>query len=327
MRAHEKPDFSFSFVFENERKSLEKHRFLEDRRVPERSSDNLIIASWNLTNFGLQKREKDHIKLIAEIMKPFDVIALQEIADDVEQFNMLLEALLEVSQDDRGVQWEYLYTDVAGNNERLEYVFRADRVTATGLAAELAMRGYERITIIVEGVDPEENPFTGFNRNPYMASFVSGKLKFYLVNVHLYWSNMALRRLEAKALAKWAKSRVKKPGPPNEDIILIGDFNMPHARPGDSIYDELTNYGLMLPKHTTDLIGTNLAGDKHYDEIAFFPGRTKRDFTGRLGVFDFDNAIFQDLWNETAQKDRSKFFQYIRYYIADHRPLWAEFKR
>ena len=136
MRAHEKPDFSFSFVFENERKSLEKHRFLEDRRVPERSSDNLIIASWNLTNFGLQKREKDHIKLIAEIMKPFDVIALQEIADDVEQFNMLLEALLEVSQDDRGVQWEYLYTDVAGNNERLAYVFRADRVTATGLAAE-----------------------------------------------------------------------------------------------------------------------------------------------------------------------------------------------
>ena len=109
--------------------------------------------------------------------------------------------------------------------------------------------------------------------------------------------------------------------------ILIGDFNMPHARPGDDIFDQLAEFGLSLPKHTTDLIGTNLAGDKHYDEVAFFPSRTGEDFTGRISVFDFDNVIFQDLWDPSTTETRARFFQFVRYFIADHRPLWAEFHR
>lgn len=319
MRAHEKPGFTYNFNLQNEIQSLEAHRGSEDRKIPDRSSDNVIIASWNLTNFGLQEREQSHIELMANIIAPFDVVAFQEVADDVRHFDTLISAL--------GDGWDFMYTDIAGNKERLGYFFRTDRANPTGLAAELAMRGYERARIIIDGIDPEEEPFTGFNRNPYMAGFRSGDFEFTLVNVHLYWSNMALRRLETNALAKWAKSRVGKSGPPRDDIILIGDFNMPHVRPGDDIYDEMIEFGMTLPKHTTDLVGTNLAGDRHYDEIAFFPSRTDEDFTGRLGVFDFDNALFKDLWDESVSGDRTKFFRYIRYYIADHRPLWAEFRK
>jgi endonuclease/exonuclease/phosphatase family metal-dependent hydrolase len=319
MHAHEKPGFSFDFSVHNEIQNLKAHLSLEDRKIPPRTSDNVIIASWNLTNFGLQERNQEHIELMAEIIKPFDVIAFQEVADDLAHFYILMSSL--------GSGWGYIYTDIAGNKERLGYIYRSDRIKPTGLAAELAMRGYERARITINDIDSEEEPFTGFNRNPYMVSFKSGDFEFSLVNVHLYWSNMALRRLETKALAKWAKSRITESGPPNNDIVLIGDFNMPHVRPGDDIYDELCNYGMTLPKHVTDLVGTNLAGDSHYDEIAFFPSRTSEDYTGRIGVFDFDNALFTDLWNQSQTSDKKNFFKYIRYSIADHRPLWAEFSK
>lgn len=318
MRAHGKPSFAYSFDVQEQINNLEAHRKSTGREIPRRKSTNLLIASWNLTNFGLQKRQKRHLKLMAEVIRPFDVVAFQEVADNLKQFHDLLKEL--------GQDWNYICTDIAGNAERLGYLYRIDRVESTGLAAELAMRGYERAKIQIEGIDAEDEPFTGFNRNPYMASFKARSFEFSLVNVHLYWSNMSLRRLETRALAKWAKSRIRKPGVPNNDIILLGDFNMPSFAPDDEIYRELKRYGLQLPKHTTDLIGSNLAGDAHYDEVAFFPGRTKQDFTGKMGVFDFDNALFKDLWSESQGGDKTRFFKYIRYYMADHRPIWAEFR-
>jgi endonuclease/exonuclease/phosphatase family metal-dependent hydrolase len=320
MRAHEKPTFDYDFNLQEEFENLNNHRKLEDRKIPNQTPGNVLIATWNLTNFGLQERKTKHLELMANIIEPFDVIAFQEVADDLVHFLKIVSIL--------GKDWDYLHSDIAGNKERLGFIFKTTRVQPTGLAAELAMRGYERAKIEIEGIDPEEDPFTGFNRNPYMASFKADEFNFSLVNVHLYWSNMAWRRLETKALAKWAKSRIDKSGPPNNDIILIGDFNMPRVRPGDSIFDQLTDYGLTLPKHSTELIGTNLAGDKHYDELAFFPSRTDEDFSGNIGVFDFDNAVFKDLWESSNQEnDTTKFFKYIRYYLADHRPLWGEFTR
>ena len=124
-------------------------------------------------------------------------------------------------------------------------------------------------------------------------------------------------------MSKWAKSRVDKEFPPHNDIILLGDFNMPKLQQDDEIYKLLVENGLSIPKYNTELIGSNLAGDKHYDELAFFPGKTSDDFSGNMGIFDFDKVLFPDLWNS----NEINFFKYIRYYIADHRPLWCEFSR
>lgn len=90
------------------------------------------------------------------------------------------------------------------------------------------MRGYERRRIEIENVSVD---FEGFNRNPFMQTFRADNFEFTLVNVHLYWSNFGLRRLETKALGQWASRRVDRDFPPNNDIILIGDFNMPRVDP------------------------------------------------------------------------------------------------
>lgn len=131
--------------------------------------------------------------------------------------------------------------------------------------------------------------------------------------------------MEAIALSKWAKKRVKKKFPPNNDIILIGDFNMSSMSDRDKIYKPLVDNGLQLPKYGTHLVGTNLAGDAHYDEIAFFPSRTGEDFSDRIGVLDFDKVLFNKLWSNDNKDKQKAFYQYIRYYLADHRPLWCQF--
>ena len=312
MRAHKRPTFDYHFDVDTEIDHLRGHLDQDSRRIPERRADNLLIATWNMTNFGVQRRRERHLRLMAEIIRPFDLMAVQEIADDLTDFHDLVDLL--------GEDWDYYYTDTAGNRERLAYLFRGERVVPMGLAAELAMRGYERRRISIEEVSME---FEGFNRNPYLLTFRAGDFEFTLVNVHLYWSNIGLRQLETKALGKWAASRADNDFPPNNDIILIGDFNMPRVDKDDRIYRELRQYGLRIPEHRTQFVGTNLAGDAYYDEILFFPGRTGPEFADRMGVVDFDNALFPDLF----QDSRVGFYQYIRYYTADHRPLWAEFKR
>lgn len=315
MRPHKEPDFRYDVRVDYERDRIRAWQQQPGREIPEGGDENLLIATWNLTNFGLQKRKQEHIQIMAEILRPFHVVALQEIADDLSHLNDLIVAL--------GAGWEVFYTDIAGNRERLAYLYR-EPVKPTGLAAELALRSFERQRILIEEVS---EVFEGFNRNPYMLGFRANGFTFTLVNVHLYWTSIGLRQLEAKALSGWAEGRAKKDYPPNDDIILIGDFNMPSFDEDDEIFKILKRNGLELPKHRTNLVGSNLAGDNHYDEIAFFPRRTRQDFTGRMGVYDFDGALFDDLWSDDDKEQRKRFYQYLRYYIADHRPMWAEFRR
>jgi hypothetical protein len=70
-------------------------------------------------------------------------------------------------------------------------------------------------------------------------------------------------------------------------------------------------------------VGSSLSGDKQYDQVAFFPSGAGARFTGSAGVFDFDGAVFAALW---ATKTPVQFRGYVRYFLSDHRPLWAQFR-
>lgn len=107
--------------------------------------------------------------------------------------------------------------------------------------------------------------------------------------------------------------------------LLVATWNLTNFGLQERTDTELREAGLQLPAHHTQAMGTNLSGANHYDQIAFFPGQTTEDFTGRMGVYDFDNAVFADLDDGGARA--ADFGAYVRYYLADHRPLWAEFRR
>jgi endonuclease/exonuclease/phosphatase family metal-dependent hydrolase len=317
MPPFEKPAFTYNYRVPSQLRALHDYRAHEPgRTIPPRASDRLLVATWNIANLGVQERRgKDH-RLIAELIAWFDLVALQEVNDDLTGL--------------RGVQqhlpssYRALLSDYAGNKERLVFLYDSGKVELLEKVGEVAIPPSDHRYITLPGT---EQQFRGFDRNPYVAAFRSGALEFALVNVHLYFGSDSVvsrnrRSLETYAVARWADLRRRSPNAYTRDIIVLGHFNLPAVDPGDPVYAALTRRGLELPEHSTE-VGSSMATDSHYDQVAFFPGQTRQEFTGHCGVFDFDGALFRTLW-ETRTRD--EFLAYMRYYISDHRILWAEFR-
>ncbi len=309
-----KPTFSYEYRPSSQLGALRAYK--GTRAIPDKAADRLLVATWNVANLGVQeRRDKDHL-LIAEIIGWFDLVALQEVNND-------LSGLREVHRH-LPPSYRLLFSDAAGNEERMAFVYDSEKVSILEEVGEVAIPPSDITLIRLPGI---EQRFEGFDRNPYLCGFECGSFVFVLVNVHLYFgsdsaTSMNRRRLETYAVARWADLRRKSPYAYTRDIVALGDFNLPKAEPGDPVYEALTARGLHLPEHSTR-IGSTIQTDNHYDQVAFFPGETQEEFTGNSGVFDFDGVLFRTLWDDRSPEE---FFAYARYYVSDHRPLWAQFR-
>jgi endonuclease/exonuclease/phosphatase family metal-dependent hydrolase len=98
------------------------------------------IGTWNIREFGGNKyggRDSyEPLYYMAEIISNFDIVALQEVRDDMREFHDLLRIL---GEDD----WGYLATDVtdggAGNGERMVFAFNRNRARFRNIAGELTL--------------------------------------------------------------------------------------------------------------------------------------------------------------------------------------------
>ncbi len=328
MPAFPKPKFPFSYNLQEEIDNLRQHN--QARQIPAKDDEHLLLATWNIANFGIQQRRDDDLKLIAEIVGWFDVIALQEVRQNLTDLKKLLLLL--------GQNYSTVFTDASGNNERMVFIYDISKIKTRELVGEVAPYVSDLKNIKFEGV---KTKFDGFDRNPFIQSFNWNNLDFCLANVHLYYGSakdskksMERRQLETFAVARWAKMQKEQKHNAEENIILLGDFNLPHMEPDDPIYKALTKFGMILTEHST-LIGATLPSEAksrttdvfQYDQIAFFPNMNNH-YTSETGTFDFDGAIFKKLWQEVEEKKKkqSQFNGYVRYYISDHRPLWGRFK-
>lgn len=315
MPSFPKPTFPYAVNANAEITRLKQHK--QARGVPARAQHRLLIATWNIANFGEQRREDAHHRLIAEVLAWFDLVALQEVKENFGPLEDVVHRL--------GAPYRYVMSDIAGNRERMAFVYDSQKVNVLEKIGEIAPPPTDLKNIKLPGV---KQKFAGFDRTPYLASFQAGTLSFLLANVHLFFGSDAKkadverRALETFAVARWAAQREKSPFSFTRDIIALGDFNLPKVDPTDPIFTALASKGLHLPQHTSQ-IGSTLVSDKHYDQIAFFPGATQADFTGNHGVFDYDAVVFPDLWQNRGKKD---FDAYLRYYLSDHRPMWMEFR-
>jgi len=319
MPEFEKPVFPYSYNVASQIEALRTYRDTkEGRAIPTKDPARLLLATWNIANLGLQERRERDYRLLAEMVGWFDLVALQEVNDNLVGLRELQRQL--------PPSYRALFSDRAGNKERLAFLYDASRVTLLEKVGEVAIPPSEARYVKLKG---SEQRFEGFDRTPYLASFQAGDIRFLLASVHLYFgsgkSGAALKRdmnrrtMETLAVARWADLRRRSPYAYAKDIFALGDFNLPKAEEGDPIFDALTGRGLQLPEHTSK-VGSNLSSDKHYDQIAFFPGESG-DLVARSGIFDFDGALFRTLFASRGAKD---FLAYLRYYISDHRPFWAE---
>lgn len=314
-----RPTFDYSYSPSTEVQSLNAWRDNQiGRQIPEKQNGKLLLASWNIANLGDldQQRSDDDIAILAEIVSWFDLVALQEVKENLNDFNRVKSALPS--------SYEAVLSDQSGNDERMVYLYDTTRVQRLELAGEIAIPPAAHRYIKLHGITQK---FRGFDRNPFVVAFQAGQTQFTIVNAHLYFGNdnahsRNRRALECYALGRWADLRDKRDEAYSDNVVVIGDLNMPAAVPGDEIYDALTARGLHIPAHQSR-IGTTITDGKHYDQLAFLPGDAGQKFI-QEGVFDFDGAIFKDLWNDPA-RTKKDFDAFLRFHISDHRPIWAQF--
>lgn len=293
-------------------------RAAASQELPARTDRNLLIATWNLRAFGgltpswaagprdSPKRDWRAIALIAELIGCFDVIALQEVKRNVTALRSLLDWL--------GPTWKVIVSDVTegdpGNAERLAFIYDTTRVEPSGLVGEivLPMREGEHVR--------------QFARSPYAASFVRGDTEFILTTVHILWgANTAARLPEISAFAQWMRAWADRPSDWNENLLVLGDFNL--DRIGDPLYEAFVSTGLWPPPALDQVPRTIFHNDNtknFYDQIAWFSTDAGDsllrglNYTGEAGSFDFIPHTFTELTkNELSWR------------ISDHYPLWVEF--
>lgn len=289
----------------------------------DRRPNSLIIGSWNIRNFdsgmgGDRLDESYHY--IAEIIDRFDVCAIQEVMSDMEPLKRLVRTL--------GPNWDYFVTDVTsgsrGNNERSAFVYNTNKVRFRNLVGEIVLSEDEL-------VDNRQ-----FARTPFFAAFQAQWFRFILCSTHIIYGGSDKqaekdRAKEISALAQNLRKRAEKDG---EVYILLGDLNV--VDEDSPTMKALQDAKLMIPKFG----GTNLGGDKDYDQLTF-TGEGKKVQLLRHDKFDWRSTVFREdeidyyeqynVKEEAGKKvpryktwNKRWYKEWMTHQMSDHLPIWVE---
>ena len=317
MPPFERPAFTYDYDASAEIAALRQWRDTEPgRQIPQKQTGKLLLGSWNIANLGDENQPRDprDTALLAEVLSWFDLIAVQEVKENLSD---LVAVMMNMPS------YDVILSDQTGNGERMVFLFDTARVKRLALAGEIDIPPKDQRYIKIAG---SEQKFTGFDRAPYAVAFDCDGFVVTAVNVHLYFGSTSQRSinrraLETYAVGRWGDLRRKRGRAFSENLVVIGDMNMPIAEVGDEVFDALHKRGLHIPPFQSR-IGTTITEGKHYDQLAFFPGDAGEAYE-QDGVFDFDGAVFSDLWGARTPKE---FEAFVRYHLSDHRPIWVQFR-
>lgn len=312
-------------------KILELRASLKLAIPPKTREDKLLLATFNIREFDSNRKKNgprtiESLFYLAEIISSFDIIALQEINEDISSLQKVMRIL--------GPQYNFFLTDITegkgGNGERMAFVYDAKKILFRNIAGEIVLPG------------TKENPVPQFARTPYLVSFQAGWFKFSLCTVHIYYGSdngaeFEERIKEIENLSMFFKKRSLKE---DENFILLGDFNILDDQ--DKTMEALLKGGFKIPDALQKRTGSNLKKDKFYDQIVYKEGKNKIKFTGKAGVFDFYDTVYKNSEKEfyfedfsTVMKNNNKKFdeaifenefqEWKTYQMSDHLPLWVEF--
>ena len=315
----------------------------------EAETQSLRFATWNLMHFGnggAYTRETESMMYIAEIIDHFDLVAIQEVNDNLDALDALM-------RDHLGGAWDYIVTDTTeggpGNSERLAFAYRKSKVWFRREAGEIVLpKGQE---IAIPGSSETQKDHVQFARTPFAVAFQSGWFRFKLCTVHIFYGNasdtsaeMAQRRDEIREIASFLKARQVREQEAHgkaANYILLGDFNI--VSPEHKTMEALESAGFIVPGPIKEL-PSNLTGNKHYDQIAFRLADDRFRLL-RSGVFDMFDVVYRDadaehylddVWgtqfdrnSDGDLRDRDQKINYFkRYYrkhqMSDHKLLWCE---
>lgn len=297
---------------------LKRLRGQLDKEMPLKTrSATLVLGTWNIRNFDDNRfmtgyRTQEDMFYIAEIISRFDVIAIQEVCDDLGP----LEDVMRILGDD----YAFIMTDLtegrSGNKERLGFIYDKTKVWFRGVAGELVL---DDKSMIVDGDKARQ-----FSRTPFMCEFQSGWFRFNFSTVHIYFGadsgvKYERRVSEIEAVAKFLKKRAqrdaKKRDGKSVNHVLVGDFNI--KGPGSDGEDALTGEGFDVVSNDK---GSNKNQTRFYDQISFLANPDELRMSqsekknGTLQFFDSiyrprDFPLYKKLLIETVKDKIAKLKQ------------------
>src|SRR4051794_453647 len=185
-----KPRFAYDYDLDREIAALRAYRRQKPgRQIPRKARDRLLVATWNVANLGVQDRLDTDYALIAEVIGWFDLVAVQEVNDDLRGIDAIHAKL--------PARYDLLFSDASGNQERQAFLFDTRKVSRLKEVGRLSIPpsqlGYIKLPGTTTG-------FPGFDRGPYLASFESGAFRFSLLNVHLFFGSPAVADVDRRTL-------------------------------------------------------------------------------------------------------------------------------
>lgn len=317
--------------------SLVRLRQALDAKIPQRRTEkNLLVASWNIKEFGhTTQRLPEAYYYAAEIIAAFDLVAIQEIKTSTKGLDRIMRIL--------GHDWDYLINDItdgtSGNSERSAYVYNTRRVRFSGLAGELVLPDKLTAATAVKQ----------FVRTPYITGFTAGWKSFVVLCLHLSPNKSGpkakARAEEVSLLMAALKAKTKDDW---SNIVITGDFNLYNGTDQASI-DIFAKHKFLEVKGLEGAL-TNAVQTEAYDR--FFIKRdkyfslVKNDGVESGGVFQlYDHVYRDDQANSykkavieayeagTGEKDvrndraaREAYYRdtWRRNQMSDHLPIWFE---
>ncbi len=232
--------------------------------LPERIYGSAVIGSFNIRKLGHTRgRNAQTWDFLAHICQQYDLLAVQEVMDDLTGLKRIMEKL--------GPEFGLIVSDRTGAfpggpglAERLAFIFRWTVVHRGEVVSDITYDRSKVLQILAENIDsinevmqpyskalvdfhqgrrskpkgPKMPVFLSFIRQPFCVSFKivgfpgTKPYRFMAVNAHLMFGRMQDRRKEFDALMTWIIERVKqndKAYYPN--FILLGDLNLDFDNP------------------------------------------------------------------------------------------------
>ena len=269
-------------------------------KVPDRTNDNVIVASYNIKWIGQTKHD---FKKLAKVIANFDVCGILEVKKE-SAIEELTQQLKKLTNKDWGYVYGFRTTNPSGNYyEAYAVVFRRDRVQlGDGVVSNVW--------------DPRE----AYRNDPFVVSFKRGNFDFSIFLVHTRWSNDddGTREQEVQEIAEQVEfyKKITK----ERDLLIMGDFNYPGT---SKVMKEMAlEIGFVqcdLDPLTTYKQDCSAYANP-YDHIYISKKNTadKEYIAGSAQAFDVTYYIYGNNSKASMKKSKSE--------LSDHLPVFAIFK-
>lgn len=244
-------------------------------------ANEIALASWNIRILSDNSRSDAELEEIASIIKRYDIVAIQEVRD-----TDVLDRLKRIL----GEEWNYIASEPVGRGvkELYAFLYRQDIITP------------------LSPVRTIQDPYDVFIREPAVASFCAASFDFTLVSIHVIFGDSASDRRAEIAYLDDVVELVDAQNGSEQDVILLGDFNMNAEDPSW----EMTGYkNIIQPYQLTTITDTS-----SYDNIWLpYDDTYESEFIHAIEIYRFDEIAFSD--NDALASLT----------CSDHRPISALF--